>query len=370
MSRLALNIEKMQKADKKVIGCFPLYPPVELLHSLGLVPVVLWDLKNQVENTTQSDKHLQRYTCSVARCLTQFLLEDKKPQLNGLLMYNACDTLRNLPEIITDEMINGGYDVPFFKLHIPAVHVEQTDSSQYLKNRIGTLIMELEECFNVQFSGEQFKKSVSLYSEMRSLCKQAERLVEEGNLSFSEFNILCCMGYKMSVEDHIEKIRHLVDKQQEDDSLVSGNVPVIISGILSPSNPIIEEIERSGLRIAGNDIATLYRSYGYNPRLTDDPEEYYTDFYQNHIPCTTILPSSDQRIDMLMELVHTKKARGVIFIGEKYCEHEYFEFPYLEKRFKAEGVKTLQLECPMGNDENIGVFKTRIETFAEILNTN
>ena len=94
------NIKRAKKKGAKVVGCFPLYPPLELLHSFGLVPLVLWDMKEQVRILKESDSHLQSFTCSVARRLTEFLLSEEGSLLDGLLMYNACDTLRNMPEII------------------------------------------------------------------------------------------------------------------------------------------------------------------------------------------------------------------------------------------------------------------------------
>jgi benzoyl-CoA reductase/2-hydroxyglutaryl-CoA dehydratase subunit BcrC/BadD/HgdB len=71
-----------------------------------------------------------------------------------------------------------------------------------------------------------------------------------------------------------------------------------------------------------------------------------------------------------MELITERSAKGVIFIGEKFCEYEYFEIPYLEKRLKAKGLFTLFLEISMDDNEHIEAFNTRIEAFSELLHTN
>jgi hypothetical protein len=57
--------------DRPVIGCFPLYPPLELFHSMGLAPVVLWGLRDAIPSLSLADRHLQSYVCSVARRLTE-----------------------------------------------------------------------------------------------------------------------------------------------------------------------------------------------------------------------------------------------------------------------------------------------------------
>ena len=80
-----------------------------------------------------------------------------------------------------------------------------------------------------------------------------------------------------------------------------------------------------------------------------------------------MLGTADQRACTLESLVEEWDAQGVIFLGEKYCEYEYFEFPHLQKRLGAKGVKTLLLEFAVDADRSLGAYKTRIEAFAEML---
>lgn len=79
----------MQHKQKPRLGCFPLYPPVELCHVMEILPVVLWGLGGEVSGLGESDKHLQSYSCSVARRLVQYTLSGGLSMLDGLFMYNA-----------------------------------------------------------------------------------------------------------------------------------------------------------------------------------------------------------------------------------------------------------------------------------------
>ncbi len=369
MNRFEKKIGDLKKKNKKVIGCFPLYPPLELIHSMGLVPLLLWNLKDSIEDLAVSDKHLQNYTCSVGRCLTQLLLSEEDTPFDGFFMYNACDTLRNLPEIVDEGLMKKDKKIPFFKLHIPASHDDKKWANDYLKMRINKIIAELETEFKVKFSGENFVESIKLYKEFRDLSIEAESFVESGELSFSIFSNLCGTGWQMSVEEQIEKLKITIKELKENSGKKSINAQkrVILSGILSPPESLIKVIEESGMCVVGNDIATLSRSYGYNPDETNNPADYYTDFYKNHTPCTTILTNSDKRIDMFKNLIKEKEANGIIFIGEKFCEHEYFEFPFLEKTFKKMDINVLQLEITFDDKENTESYRTRIEAFSEIL---
>ena len=78
-------LDQLKSIKKPIIGCFPLYPPLELLHSMGFFPIILWGFRKYFKNTHESDKHIQDYACSVARYLIEFILEDKGEILDGIL---------------------------------------------------------------------------------------------------------------------------------------------------------------------------------------------------------------------------------------------------------------------------------------------
>jgi len=82
------------------------------------------------------------------------------------------------------------------------------------------------------------------------------------------------------------------------------------------------------------------------------------------------LYQADDRIEAFLGMVRQSCAKGVIFSGEKFCEYEYFEFPYLEKRLKEIGIPSLFLEFSVDDTENVSAYATRVEAFAEMLDRN
>lgn len=101
--------------------------------------------------------------------------------------------------------------------------------------------------------------------------------------------------------------------------------------------------------------------------VSEDPEEYYARYFTRRFPCTTLLYQSDDRLDAYLKLVSRSAAEGVVFCGEKFCEYEYFEFPYLEKQLREMGVPVLFLEFGVDDDRNVDAYTTRIAAFAEML---
>lgn len=373
MSVPVLNVKEsllqIRASGRPIIGCLPLYPPLELLDAMGVTPVVLWGLADEVPYTPESDRHLEIFTCSVARRLTEFVLSDAGRLLDGLFFYNACDTLRNLADILMDQTASAGRTIPFFHLHVPMTPAGQSDSAGYLKNEISILVAQLAAELKVAFDPDRFEQSVANCSRMRMLCSQLERKTAAGCLPFSEFARLVVTGSFLPVIDQIQSLESTLAECNEGglpDPDASTAPAVIVSGILPPPAYLSESIEQAGLRVVGNDIAAMHRSYAGQPPSHPDPGIYYEAFYRNHFPCPTLLYSGDHRLLSLMDLVRDRKADGVIFVGEKFCEYEYFEFPWIEKQLRSAGIETLAIEIA-ADDAQAGGHRTRIEAFAEML---
>ncbi|MDD5712817.1 MAG: 2-hydroxyacyl-CoA dehydratase family protein, partial [Smithellaceae bacterium] len=216
-----------------------------------------------------------------------------------------------------------------------------------------------------RLSNDNFRNSASLYRQLRGALLEMEKESARGALSFADYCRLVQRLVLMPVEDAVtEAEAELNALRMKPD--VAGGIGVIVSGILAPSAALIRAMEDGGLTVCGNDVASLHRSFAHTPASYSAPEDYYQAFYEDHFPCPTLLHTADGRLGALLALIRERKARGVIFVGEKFCEYEYFEFPYLERELNEAGIATLTLELALG-DEDAGALKTRIEAFAEIL---
>jgi len=365
---VAERLLTLKGKGRKVLGCFPLYPPMELFYALDLVPVVLWGLKDAIKSTPECDKHLQTYTCSVARHLTEFVLTEGNGMLDGIFMYNACDTLRNLPEIITTATEESGHPLPLFNIHIPMVLPEQTDASAYFKNEINQLINDLENRFGKKFSKEKFKDAITKVKGIRKLMADVEKQVALGAIHFSDFSESVHACWFSPLEDQAGILETLINTGKNcKPQKTSSKTGVILSGILPPPASVIAAIESSGLTVVGNDIASLGRTYASMPKVSEDPDSYFLDFYYQHYPCPTLLYTGDRRTTSLFNLLDASGAKAVIFIGEKFCEYEYFEFPHLSKQLNDRGIKTLEIEIAIDDDAHTSAHRSRIEAFAEML---
>lgn len=360
----------------KYVACFPLYPPLELFHSMGLEPIVLWGVTSKIDSLTESDRHVQSYACSIARQLVQCVLSENALEFEGIFTYNACDTLRNIPEILVYALKENEKILPWYRVHIPMRSHESDYVQDYLQNEFKNLIRKLENQTGEKFSLESFRNSVNLHDELRALLIKIETLVAEGKASFAAYIKTLFSHHFEPLTEKLEILRAFEEELDSLDKKIpnTGTKNIMLSGIMPPSLEIIKEIENSGFRIVGNDLGPLTRSNLFLEEIGrfNSPEEYYSQFYKHHFPCTTLLYTAEKRFKVLGDLMAEKHAEGIIFVGEKFCEYEYFEFPAMETYFKEKGFKVLPLELSQveGSENNFQAIKTRIETFSEMFDKN
>ena len=125
---------------------------MELIHAAGFHPLVLWDLSDLVPGTAESDRHLQTFSCSVARRMAEYLLSPHSAGFSGFLFSNACDTIRKLPEVLDCGLHERNRSLPMFRLHVPAARLGSGNSRGYLAQEIGRLRDELTQASGCGFS--------------------------------------------------------------------------------------------------------------------------------------------------------------------------------------------------------------------------
>lgn len=359
------NLYDYRPQGKRIIACSPLYPPLELFHSMDMLPIVLWGIDNTIPNVDESSRHVQNYVCSVGRHLVEFVIQHYD-LIDAIFSYNACDTLRNIPEILKYSLKEKSKTIPWFHCHIPMVLSRQSTAESYLKKEIHCLIQSIEKTFHVSFDPDKFKHSVKLYQQQRMLIKQLEGLTAQGKISFKDFTSVAVSAFYSSVEEHISHLKKMIDQSNSNKARsINYERRLVLSGILPPYKELIDAIESNGMLIAANDIAMLTRSYNNVVNADLSIGDYYVHFYKNHFPCSTLLYTLDGRLNAIFQLMEQSNSKGFITIGEKFCEYEYFDYPYLNKHLKAREYNTLFLEIAICDNPEMGSFTTRLESFIE-----
>ncbi|MBD3187632.1 hypothetical protein GF325_12430, partial [Candidatus Bathyarchaeota archaeon] len=208
---------------------------------------------------------------------------------------------------------------------------------------------------------------VELYREMRALALKMEEMVRQGRMSFASQVEVHLDANLLPVEEQIIAFKRAIEHSGHEPEMHE-NPGVIITGILPPPPSIAATIDAAGFTVVGNDIAALHRAHASMPNgEITSLIDYYIDFYRDHCPCPTLLHASDARIAYLEKMIEETGARGMIFLGEKFCEYEYLELPFIEELVKDRGLSLLRLEFSHDDRDGLAQHVNRIEAFAEVL---
>ena len=80
----------------KVIGCFPMHIPEEIISAAGMLPVTLLGNEKKI---SFADEYLQPSVCHLARGNLGLALRGDLNFLDGIIFPDICDVVKNLPDI-------------------------------------------------------------------------------------------------------------------------------------------------------------------------------------------------------------------------------------------------------------------------------
>src|SRR6185369_739650 len=89
---------KNNNPGKKLVGCYPVYTPVELIHAAGMLPVGVIGAGNRLE-IAHADSRFQSFVCSIVKSTLELGLIDRLKFLDGIVFHSICDPARNLGSV-------------------------------------------------------------------------------------------------------------------------------------------------------------------------------------------------------------------------------------------------------------------------------
>ena len=89
---------KQAHPKPKIVGCYPVYTPVELIHAAGMLPVGVIGAGNRLE-IAHADSRFQSFVCSIVKSTLELGLTDRLKFLDGIVFHSICDPARNLGSV-------------------------------------------------------------------------------------------------------------------------------------------------------------------------------------------------------------------------------------------------------------------------------
>jgi len=350
------ELAALASAGKKLIGYFCTYAPVELIHASGFVPVRIMGDAGTIDKAYALTPD---FICPYLRGAVEKALNGGYKHLRGVVQGYTCDAACGVANIWNE---NIGGDV----FHIlPLPYVDQPASRSFLRAELTGVAEKLGLAGGV-YTHERLAASLDLYDKIRALMAEFYALRYERKLPLSAADFLCVVqaGFFTLPERYYTMLTDLKKALPQTFNAPKG-IPVLISGSLIEDPRVLRIVEESGGMVVADDLCTGLRNFIPTRGRGAEPMDRLIDRTMNRFPCPS-RTSAEERLPRLLELMECSKARGVIFILQKFCTPHLGDHPFLNAALQERRIPSLMIEIEESGAQD-GPMRTRLESFFEML---
>jgi len=354
---------KESHPGSKVVGCYPVYTPVEIIHAGGMLPVGILGGGNRLE-IAHADSRFQSFVCSIVKSTLELGLTEKLYFLDGIVFHSICDPARNLASVFKRN---------FPRMMVEYIHFPQNMVSpgavDYLAAEYARLKSGYEGLAGRPIRDADLRQSISLYNEQRKLVRDLYgfRAEKPHDLSTVECYVLTRIGTLLPPEEHIAILKEATAALDQRDEKPKDRIKVILEGSFCEQPPLelIEGLEAAGCYILDDDFLLGWRWLFEDIPLEGDPIRNLARAYINQSVYSGVKHDSrEPKSKHLIDKVRETGAAAVIILAAKFCEPALFDYALYRQALEREGIPHLYLEF----EEKMWIFdkaRTEVETFVE-----
>ena len=354
-----------EEKNKRIIGCFPMHIPEEIVHAADLIPVMIW---RSDEPVTHGHTHITPYNCGIVRSFIDDAVKEKLAFMDGMVFHvRQCLLVMECP-LIVEKYVRPDYQKI---LYMPPSYSNRA-TRNFLLTELETFRKSLEDFTGNRIGDENLHRSIEIYNENRSLLRRIYDIRREkpGIFTSSQVIRIVWAGMLMLKEDHNELLRELI-RGVEGQSVESQEekIRVIPVGCLcqTPQFEVLDMIEDMGMIIPDDDLFVGSRYFANEVNMNGNPLGALADRYLTKTPvCPTKGIWDVHWGDEAVNMVKRNKAKGIISIHVKFCPPHACYYPDFKSKMEEEGVPEvmIQVEHEMVSME---ATRTKLQTFAESL---
>ena len=351
--------------DRKIIGCFPMHIPEELIHAADLIPMVIW---RGDEPVTWGHAHVPPYNWGIVRSFVDDALKGKLSFMDGMVFHiRQCLPVQELPFII-ERHVKPAYQK---NLYLPPAYPNEP-IRDFAISDLDVFRKSLEDFSGNKITDEKLKNSIGIYNKNRSLLEKIYEIRRERPeiLKASQLMRIVLAGMLMPKEDHNDLLEPLIRGMEEKTTEADGEkIRVIVVGCLcqTPQLEVLDMIEDLGMIIADDDLFVGSRYFANKVALDGNPLDALADRYLHKTPvCPTMGVWDVHWGDEAIRKMKACRAKGIISVLAKFCPPHACYYPDFKSRIVEEGVQEVMIEVEHEMISLEGT-KTRLQSFAESL---
>lgn len=347
------------REGRKVIGCLDSYIPEELIHAAGMIPV---RLLGSTKNVVLADSYLPVFAGKLARSILEQGLQGEFAHLAGVAVSNSSDAVRMLYDLWGRHISQQ----PAFLIDVPAILEGETNRRVFRQAMLG-FKEGLEKFTGKPLDPAALRHSIAVFNENRKLLKDIASLLGASppRLSAETYLDALLSGFVLTKEKHNELLRQLIESSSRNTSETTEKlVPLHVCGPILVDRSFLPLLRKCGATMVSEDLGTGSRYFWDEVDEAGDPLEAVIERYWSKITESYKTPMEPRWLHLLNQ-IERGKARGVIFIIEKYSDEDQYDYPVWRDRLGSRGIPSLLLDSELVLESE--QVRTRVQTFVEIL---
>lgn len=373
----AQRAQELKADGRTVMGYLCIYPPLEMLTALDIVPYrVFGDMQTVI---TEADRGLPVAFCPFVRSCLDLGIKEEYHFLDGMVTSHACDAMEKAAHV-WERMIGHSY---FHFIEIPTKVTERAEA--VLKGELQLFAQTLQTFVGRELSAESLKKAITLHNEQRALVRELyeQRMSDPPRISGGDTLRVLKAVMSLPVEEGNELLREVVTEVQSQESSVDAGGPrLMIWGSIVDDPSFVDMVEEAGCSVVVDDTCVGSRAYWKDVPITDDPFDGLAHHYLADIRCSRTffeVAESDKevaqkerasdlesRFGYIRHMVEGWKVDGAILQSVKYCDTHGFDVPDAIDYFRSLGIPSTYFEHDY-TPGSLAPLRTRVQGFLEIV---
>ncbi len=358
-----LKALRAETPPRRLMGCFPVYTPEEVVLATGFVPVHVYGAGTLVE-IDHADSRIQSFVCSVSRSTFELGLTRRLDVLDGMLFPSICDVSRNISGLWRRNFPDHVAEY----LHFPE-NLESAHSVPYLRHELQRLEHRLAERSGITPTADDYRRVFSLLNGQRALVDElyALRNAAPWSVPLADGYAVVRAGGMMPRERHLPMLRTALAGFRSSPARSQDRVRVVVEGSFCEQPPLelLQTFEEAGCYVVNDDLLLGQRWHADPLPLDGDPlETLARHLLTRCVPSAVHHPAPGTRGPALVRKVREARAEGVVFCIAKFCEPALYDFVLLKRALDAERIPYLMFEF----EEKMSTFESvraQLETFVE-----
>ena len=353
------------ESKKKIISCFAMHIPEEIIHAAGMLPVIAW---RSNESVTLGHSHVAPYNCGLTRSFVDDIVLGKLEFIDGIVVHRMCLQAQGMPFILDQNT-----KLPYLEyLSMPALY-DSIPIKDFLLEEIKRFQTGIEKYAETQITDEKLNKSIEIYNKNKVFLNEIYEMRRQNPGIIKAREMLCVVHASMIMpkEEHTKLLGEIIAelKKKEIDPAVKNAHKVIISGSMcqTPNLELLDMIEELNMVVVDDDLFIGSRYIANPVEIGDTPLKAIAERYLKRTPpCPTKGDIKFDWTDYLIEMLERNKAKGIINLLIKYCPPHMCYYPDIKNKLAERKISEIMIEV---EHEVISMAqaKTRLQSFVEII---